>query len=236
MRIAALADVHGNLPALRAAWRDIEAAEPDLVVSCGDLTWGSLPRETIDFVRGRELPLRFVRGNAERALLEQTDDRERARWMYGQHTADDLDWLRSFEPTVSVGGIRFCHGSPQHDEDIITPITPPARLGPLLEGVSERTVVSAHIHVQFDRTIDGVRSINPGSIGLPYEGRSGGAYWALIDGDDVALRRTEYDVEETCALFAATDDPMREAIVQELRSPTTREEMVPRAEQLERSG
>ena len=49
-RIAALADVHGNAPALKAVLAELELAEPDLIVFCGDLTWGSLPRETLALV------------------------------------------------------------------------------------------------------------------------------------------------------------------------------------------
>ena len=240
MRIAVIADVHGNLPALQAAWREIEAAEPELVVSRGDLTYGSLPRETIDFVRALPVPFRFVRGNAERALLEMADGdtdgrRERELWMLEQHTGDDIAFLRTFEPTVTVDGVRFAHGSPQHDEDIVTPITPWARLAPMLAGVDERTVVTAHIHVQFDRTVEGVRSINPGSVGLPYEGRPG-AFWALFEDGDVSLRRTEYDVGDTFARYRATSDPMREEMIELLEQPMARDEMIEHAEKLERSG
>ena len=70
MRVAALADVHGNAPALAAVLDEVEREAPDLVVFCGDLTWGSLPQETLALVRALEIPARFVRGNADRAVLE----------------------------------------------------------------------------------------------------------------------------------------------------------------------
>ena len=70
MRVAALADVHGNAPALAAVLAEVEREAPDLVVFGGDLTWGSLPGETIALVRSLEIPVRLVSGNAERALLE----------------------------------------------------------------------------------------------------------------------------------------------------------------------
>ena len=68
MRVAALADVHGNAPALAAVLEEVERERPDLVVFCGDLTWGSLPQETLSLVRAMEIPARFVRGNADRAV------------------------------------------------------------------------------------------------------------------------------------------------------------------------
>ena len=75
MRVAALADVHGNAPALDAVLHDVRAADVDLVVFCGDLTWGPLPNETLALVRALELPARFVRGNADRMLGVHLDVR-----------------------------------------------------------------------------------------------------------------------------------------------------------------
>ena len=74
MRVAVLADVHGNAPALAAVLAELEREAPDVVVFCGDLTWGSLPRETLALVRSLAIPARFVRGNADRALLELSRD------------------------------------------------------------------------------------------------------------------------------------------------------------------
>ena len=238
MRIAAISDVHGNLHALRAVWAEMEQAAPDAVVSCGDLSWGPLPHETIAFIRSRDADVRFVRGNADRAVFELADgtaevSRERDPWMVERHSAEDVAFLRTFEQTVTLDGVCFCHGSPQHDEDIITPITPGPRLGRLLEGLDERTVVSGHIHVQFDREVDGVRSINPGSVGLPYEDLPG-AYWALFDDGEPTMRRTVYDLAETAALYRTTSDPLREEMVEILESPPKQD--IERAERLERSG
>jgi predicted phosphodiesterase len=64
LRVAALADVHGNAPALEAVLAEVEQEAPDLVVFCGDLTWGPLPEETIALARS--VDARFVRGNADR--------------------------------------------------------------------------------------------------------------------------------------------------------------------------
>ena len=83
MRVAALADVHGNAPALDAVLHEVRAADVDLVVFCGDLTWGPLPNETLALVRALELPARFVRGNADRMLGVHLD--ERGTWLAAQH-------------------------------------------------------------------------------------------------------------------------------------------------------
>jgi predicted phosphodiesterase len=238
MSVAALADVHGNAPALAAVLEEVEREAPDLVVFCGDLTWGSLPQETLGLVRALTIPARFVSGNAERALLELRagvieEPRPRERWMLAHHESDDLDFLAAFEPTVSVGvdglgATCFSHGSPRSDEECVTERTPAERVREFMEGVDADVVVTAHVHLQYHRVVDGIRLLSPGSVGLP-NADGGAAYWALL-GPDVELRRTEYDVEAAIALMRATDDPIVETIVELMLEPPSREEVVDDAE------
>ena len=142
MRVAALADVHGNAPALAAVLAEVEQERPDLVVFCGDLTWGSLPQETLALVRGLGIPARFVRGNADRMV--GIEEEGRGPWMAAQHTDEDLAFLATFEPTLTVdvvglGQTCFCHGSPRSDEECVTERTPVRSLSSMARRVgSER--------------------------------------------------------------------------------------------------
>ena len=86
-KVAVIADVHGNAPALAAVLEEVEREQADLIVSCGDLTWGPLPDETYELARG--LNARFVRGNADRAVLEGVSETEREQWMQSHHTDSD---------------------------------------------------------------------------------------------------------------------------------------------------
>ena len=239
MRVAALADVHGNAPALAAVLAEVEREAPDLVVFCGDLTWGSLPQETLGLVRSLELPARFVRGNADRIVLELSrgevaQPTAREQWMQAQHYDEDLALLSGFEQTVSVdiGGLGltcFCHGSPRSDEECVTERTPAERVREFTTGRDERIVATAHVHLQYERTHGDIRLLGPGSVGLPYEGASGHAYWALL-GLDVELRRTAYDVEAAVARMRATEDPSVEQIVELMVTPPSRTEVIVDAE------
>jgi predicted phosphodiesterase len=241
--------VHGNAIALEPVLREVAEEGPDLVVFGGDLTWGPLAEETfrlVDPLRGSAI---FVRGNAERALAEAAarrlagDDHglgPRERWMLERHSVEMLEFLESFVEgaVVSVGGlgpVRFCHGSPRSDEELVTFATPELRIRALMEGVPERLLVTAHTHIQFDRAVAGIRSINPGSVGMPYEGRSGAAYWAML-GRDVELRTTPYDVAEAVRRYRATDDPSVEQMVELLLAPPTPAEVVEDAEAREFAG
>ena len=233
MRIAALADVHGNAPALAAVLEEVVREAPDLVVFCGDLTWGSLPQETLALVRALEIPARFVRGNGDRSVGTFLEGR--GEWMAAQHTPEDLAFLAGFEPTVSVdadglGPTCFCHGSPRSDEECVTERTPPERVREFMAGVDAKTIVTAHVHVSYDRKVDGIRLVGPGSVGLPYEAQAGFAYWALL-GPDVELRRTEYDVEAAVARIRVSEDPGVEASVELMLSPPPRAEVIADAEE-----
>jgi putative phosphoesterase len=229
-RVAVLSDVHGNAIALEAVLAELARDEPDLVVFGGDLTWGPQPRETYELAR--RLPAaRFVRGNSDRAVAERDQATERARWMQEQHAGELREFVERFEEQVVVdvgglGAVRFCHGSPRSDEECVTPETPAERVREFMDGVAERVLVTAHVHIQFDREVAGIRSVNPGSVGLPYEGRPG-AYWALL-GTDVELRRTEYDVERAAA--ACRTLPSGEQLAELLLEPPKPREVIEDAE------
>jgi predicted phosphodiesterase len=243
-RVAVLSDVHGNAVALEAVLRDVAAAEPELVVVGGDLSWGPLPEETIALVEPLMERALFVRGNAERALTEHGaadgDLTPRERWLLEVHSSESLAFLGAFVESAVVdvqelGPTRFCHGSPRSDEELVTFATPESRMRALLEGVDEHVLVTAHTHLQFDRVVADIRSINPGSVGMPYGGRAGAAYWALL-GPDVALRETPFDLDEAIRRYRESGDPLAEQMVEILVSPPTRDEVVAHAEALEFSG
>jgi putative phosphoesterase len=227
MRVAAIADVHGNAPALEAVLRVVEA---DLVVFCGDLTWGPLPAETLELVQ--PLNARFVRGNAERALVERTVDTARAEWICAQHEGLELPDYEDFV-VVDVDGLgptRFVHGSPRSDEECVTAATPVERVHEFMRGVGERVVVTAHTHVRYDRHVGGVRLLNPGSVGLPYEGETGVAFWARL-GPDVEFRRTTYDLEAALERMRAARMAQFEVIEELMTAPPSAAEVIAAAEE-----
>jgi predicted phosphodiesterase len=232
-RVAVLSDVHGNTTALAAVLDEVAREEPELVVFGGDLTWGPQPHETYELAASVG-PARFVRGNADRAVAERTQDTANARWMQEQHSGPLRAFVESFEAHVVVdvddlGAVRFSHGSPRSDEECVTPETPAARVREFMDGVPESVLVTAHVHIQFDREVAGIRSINAGSVGLPYEGEPG-AYWALL-GPDVELRRTGYDVDRAVAAYRESGMPSGEQLAELLVSPPEPREVIEDAEQ-----
>jgi putative phosphoesterase len=210
MRVAALYDIHGNLPALEAV---LERVEADAVVVGGDVASGPMPLETLELLRSLAIPVHFVRGNADRVLdLEGIPEPNRSArlWVAERLGSENLRFLAGLPLDLvldveGLGSVRFCHGAPGSDTIVITRVTPEGRLRRLLEGVEEDVVVCGHTHVQFDRTLDGIRVLNAGSVGAPYEAEPA-AYWVEL-GPDVRFRRADYDVEAALGRMRATGHP-----------------------------
>jgi putative phosphoesterase len=231
MRVAALYDVHGNLPALDAALADLDAEGVEVVLSGGDLLLGPQPVECLE--RLSERGATFIRGNCDRGVANGPGPGEawpeKFKWTTDRMSDDQLQLVRTWPETVDLeldglGHVLFCHGSPRSDEEILTAITPPKRLDPILDGVRENVIVCGHTHVQFDRVVGDRRLVNAGSVGLPYEGESGIACWALL-GPDVELRRAHYDIQLAVDALEASGYPDDDGTVHGfLLEPSTAEE------------
>lgn len=225
MRVAALHDVHGNLPALEAVLADVQREGVDQIVFGGDVAAGLLPTETIE--RLMELPsARFVMGNADRILVEIFDGGDPPEgglideWCAGQLERRHRDFLAGFEPTVIAADACICHATPDSDEAIFTRRTPAERVRELMGDIAQRLVVCGHTHMQVDRTVDGIRVVNAGSVGMPYGTTD--ACWALVEDGDVALRRTAYDLEAAAERLRASGHSHRDELIAEnvLTSPS----------------
>lgn len=219
MRVAALCDIHGNLPALEAVLADPRLGDADAIVVGGDVVAGPFPAETVDALDALGERVRYLRGNADRLVLEDTDDR--SLWCRGQLGAR-AKFVAAWPQTLSLeiaglGPVRFCHATPRSDEEIITRVTPDDEVADALEGTEETVVVCGHTHIQYDRRVAGWRLVCAGSVGWPYEGRSG-AFWLLL-GPDVVHVRTEYDVYRAAELIENSGYPEEGAVALLLEPP-----------------
>lgn len=206
-RVAVLSDVHGNVPAFRAALADIAAFDVQAILSCGDFTWGPQPLEVLSMARALSIPIWFVRGNAERAVIEfaagtRATERPTDDWMVAAHGSEGLSEITTFAPALQLtvaglGGIRLCHGSPRSDIELLTPGSSQDRVDRAMVGVGEHVVGHGHTHVQYQRRLGERTIFGPGSVGLPY-GTNGvpGARWALVT-DSIELRNAPFDIEES---------------------------------------
>ena len=227
MRVAALYDIHANLPALEAVLDEVRRAGADEVVVGGDVLPGPMPRETLAYLRSADLPVRFIHGNGDRAVLEEMrgvdtgalpeQAREAVRWTARQLDAGHERRLASWPDTLALdipalGETLFCHATPRNDTEVFTRLTSEERLLPAFGGVSARLVICGHTHMQFDRRVGGVRVVNPGSVGMPFG--EPGACWLLL-GPGVELQRTPFDLERAAERIRATDYPRAAEFVEQ---------------------
>jgi putative phosphoesterase len=226
--VAAVYDVHGNLPALEAVLADPAFARADAVVVGGDVASGPMPAEVLDRLQALTVPVRWVRGNGDREAVTAFDAGDTDPSAYPSEDAAAVadaftaaritrahrDLMAGFEDVVSLEGALYCHGSPRSDDEIITALTPPERLAPMLDDVAEELVVCGHTHHQFELRAAGRRVVNAGSVGMPYQGAAG-AFWLLVDDGEPELRRTDLDVEPLAAAVRATGYPLADDLVRE---------------------
>jgi putative phosphoesterase len=239
MRIAVLSDIHGNLPAFEAVLPEVRRERVDQIVIGGDVLVGPMSREVLTELVNLDIPVRFLYGNCEVAVMQAMADklpstipeqyREWIRWTAEQVRSDYETMLASWPKTITldvpgVGDVLFCHGTPRDENEIITQVTPEDRVMSVLEGVAARIVVCGHTHMQYDRMIGRTRVVNAGSVGMPFG--EPGADWLLL-GPDVQLRHTDYDVREAAARVRATAYPGAEEFASKyVLNPPTAAEML----------
>jgi predicted phosphodiesterase len=219
---------------------EIARDPPDVLVVNGDLSWGPEPEATLAMADGLEGAY-LIRGNAESALLRLSGDpssepSETEVWMLEQHAPGRIEQIQGWAGAVTVevdgiGRIFICHGSPRGDQELVTPGTPGPRMRALLDGMELDVLVTAHVHLQFERQVLGITTMNAGSVGLQYGGTPA-AYWAVI-GPEIRLRRTPYALDEAERRVRASGLPTADRIVATLREPPSMEEIIEHAERLE---
>jgi predicted phosphodiesterase len=221
-RVAALYDIHANLPALEAVLRDVREEDVDEIVIGGDIVPGPMPKESLECLLDLNMKVQFIQGNGDRVVLDQmrstqSDEvpeafREVIRWVAAHLTPGDKHLLAGWPKTLrmeipTLGKVLFCHATPRSDVELFTKLTPEEPLIRVFDNQDAAVVVCGHTHMQFDRTIGRIRVVNAGSVGTPFG--EPGAYWLLL-GPGIELRRTQYDLDAAAARIRRTSYPRAE--------------------------
>lgn len=214
MRLAALYDVHAMPWALEPVLAEFEGLQIDMILFGGDFIGGPRPHETVELIRS--LDATCIRGNAEREPLG---------WDREQLSAEEVKWMRGLPITATIDDVLYCHATPVSEDPMTTAITPDDAIAEMFAGI-EGTVVIGHTHHQFDRRVDGLRVVNAGSVGMPYESAVA-AYWTLVVDGEPEFRRTALDVEALAAGILASGWPKADEFVAEnVRTAVDRDEAV----------
>ena len=227
MKIAAIADIHGNIDALEAVLADIEHQRPDMIVNLGDSLSGPLAGgETA--ARLLPLGLTTVRGNHDRGLVdrpfEEMGDWERP--VFPELLPEHLQWIRDM-PTAAVVAqdVYMCHATPHNDdvmwmEDLLDNgrfvLRDQPEIEAFAEGLPYALILCGHSHIARSVMLSGNRMIvNPGSVGCPgfayhipidhkLEAASPLACYAIIEksagGWQPTFRQVRYDTQHMVAM------------------------------------
>ena len=206
MRLALLADVHSNLPALQAVLKDVDAVGVDQIWVAGDLVgYNPWPNEVVQVLRDRRV--RAIRGNHDRAVLRGDTSwfnelaAEAIRWTRITMAPGNVGYLDSLEDRVRFaspdGTVAVYHGSPRNDDEYVMPW---AADEALVRMADARFVILGHTHVPMAFSSRYGILVNPGSVGQPRD-RDPRAAWALLEtaSGGVETRRVPYDVGEVVA-------------------------------------
>jgi putative phosphoesterase len=230
MKIAALYDIHGNLPALQAVLKELEQVQPDVIVLGGDIVSGPMPSQTLERLQQLTGKVLALRGNADRevvvactgeiATLNLPEEvAEVTQWTAQCLKPEQRDFLAQLPEYVTleldgIGAVLFCHATPYSDETIFTPLTPPERLRTLFHDVKQPLVICGHTHMQFELHVDGVQVLNAGSVGMPYADQPG-AYWLLLTPEGCEFRKTSYDLATAAQAVKASGYPQAQEFAEE---------------------
>lgn len=177
MRIAVLADIHGNLRALESVLDDLAGQSPDLVVNLGDHLSGPLEAAaTADLLIASGFT--HIRGNHDRQLLDIAPQAmgESDKAAHTQLAANHIAWLAGLPATETVNGeILLVHGSPRSDLEYLLESVGPGGVSLAKPEEIRRKIdysglalLCGHTHIpRFVRLQDGLVVLNPGSVGVP---------------------------------------------------------------------
>lgn len=200
---------------------DVQAA--DVVVLAGDIASGPQPVETLDLLTSLGERVVWVRGNADRELVEMVRGTfvgeppdAVSPWAAGELRADQVELLAGLPLSVTIGDALYCHATPRDDIEMVLVDSPISRWAQVFSGLPEdvKTVVCGHTHMPYARQVDRRQVVNAGSVGMPYG--APGPTWALLSQYGVQLRYTPLDANKAAdRIVSESTYPGREEWVAE---------------------
>jgi putative phosphoesterase len=220
VRIAVLSDIHGNLPALEAVYKDLKTRKPDGLIVAGDFVGGPHPDQTIALLRSLK-PNWMILGNSDINILRYIDGQvpeayrtakqfALLRWGGNHISLESIDFLRDLprQQVIALDGtasIRVVHGSLNNPYEGYDPEAKKEKFDFDFHLLDEMVLISGHTHCPWSVEWNGKLAINPGSVAGPLNGYVGTQY-ALIDwvgGQWKAqLYAQPYDISRICADFS----------------------------------
>jgi putative phosphoesterase len=222
-KIAVLADVHANLDALEAVVQDAEKRGIDIFLNAGDLIgFGPFPNEVVEFLHSKNVI--SVVGNYDLEVIKNHVKNRGPKRIALEFAKKELakscgSYLLSLprEVRLEVAGkkLLMVHGSLDSVEEHLYHDTPVERLKALADAAKADVVIVGHSHEQFQKEVNGVLFINPGSVGRLGDGNPQAAY-AIISFVPVNVELVRLDYDAAAAADALRKKKLPESFAQML--------------------
>lgn len=219
MRIAFIADIHANLPALETVLKDINKHNIDMVYCLGDIVgYGPFPNESIELLRKNRISTmmgNYDDGIGNYRLICGCDykDEQAQRigeasiiWTKQNTTEENKSYLRLLPNRISFEILNhkflLVHGSPNRLNEYLNQFLEDSYIDSMLEGEECNVLVCGHTHIPFYKKIEKGILINAGSVGKPKHGNPNATY-VVVDitekGVKIEIKEVGYDVDKTIA-------------------------------------
>lgn len=212
MKVAVIADIHANFPALEKVLEDIRGAP---IFCCGDLVgYNTFPNEVIDLIRTNNAT--SILGNHDRAVLTgdtgwfNSEAIKAIEWTAGKLTTENRSFLEAL-PRAYENEFYMAHGSPKNQlEGYIFSDDPDYVFSDFFNYTERDIIILGHTHIPFVKKIDGKLIFNPGSVGQPRDSDPRASY-AILDTEkkEVKIKRVGYDIEKTSTAIMKAGLPKR---------------------------
>lgn len=223
MKLALIADIHANRPALEAVLEDLRHEAPDHVVVAGDLVnRGPHNADVVDIIRDHP-EWQVIQGNHDELVADWALGRAREA-LYQDPSYTPLNWVSDqlgtervafldqlpFDAMVELPGtapVLVVHGSPRHNREGLRPSLDDSALAEILDGVEAPVVVGAHTHIPMERRIGRWLVLNTGAVGTPFNADPRAQYLILEWRNNAwhpRFRQVAYDRQPVIEDFART--------------------------------
>jgi putative phosphoesterase len=218
MKIAALYDIHGNYPALKAVSEQLDHLQPDLIVIGGDIVSGPMPLETLQLIDqlSKKFNMMGISGNNDQDVVDAYNGKQlslsehaqdQIRWVADQLSERQILELKRLSLNVTVGDDFFCHAVAKDNTTVFTPHSNVATIKTLFRSVRSPFIICGHTHLQFKLTIGHQQIINAGSIGMPFSDQEGAQWLWIVDNQQFLFKRTRIDKSEAVRLIGSSSYP-----------------------------
>jgi putative phosphoesterase len=222
LKIGILSDIHGNYMALEAVVKDAKRHGCESYIILGDIVVkGLMPNETMELLSKLNI-LSWIKGNTDDWLFDDISLLDKINSKYLDYCIwnikdEYLNVLKNKEDEIELtleGKRILCvHGSPMSNIEILNSNLKHERLELLVSIKPSDIIFCGHSHIKGEFKFGNTKIINPGSVGLPFDGDNKASYCIYDTSDVVYFRKVSYDVQKYISMVEESSLPCKKSYI-----------------------